>query len=76
MEKGTLVRLISQDVDTEWVSCISIEKKDRIGVVIEFKKESNWISGHGPLESELCLVSWSDGSIRWVDITNLTSYGL
>ena len=76
MIKGELVRLIDQDVDTEWLSCVSIEKKDRIGVVIKRKKESNWISGHGPLESELCLVSWDDGSLKWVDITNLTSYGL
>lgn len=76
MMKGTLVRLIDQDVDTEWISCISIEKKDRIGVVIEHKKESSWISGHGPFETELCLVSWNDGSLRWVDITSLTSYGL
>ena len=76
MEKGTLVRWIQQDLDTEWLSCMSIESKGRIGVVIQFKKENNWISGHGPLETESCLVSWDDGTIRWVDASNLTSYGL
>ena len=76
MIKGTLVRLIEQTEEDGWFSTISIDKRNRVGVVIDEKIEKNWLSGHGPMDYEVCLVSWSDGTVKWVDISNLTSYGL
>ena len=44
--------------------------------IIDSKIENNWISGHGPMDFEVCLVSWCDGTVKWVDTASLTSYGL
>jgi len=76
MIKGTLVQLIEQTEEDGWLSTISLDKQKRVGVIIDSKVENNWISGHGPMDFEVCLVSWSDGNVKWVDISNLTSYGL
>ena len=58
MIKGTLVQLIEQTEEDGWFSTISIDKRDRVGVVVDSKIEKSWLSGHGPLDYEVCLVSW------------------
>ena len=76
MLKGTLVQIIEQTEEDGWISKISLDKLKRVGVIIDSKIENNWVSGHGPMDFEMCLVSWSDGAVKWVDTSNLTSYGL
>jgi hypothetical protein len=76
MTKGTLVRLIEQTDEDGWLSTVSLDKRKRVGVIIDSKIENNWISGHGPMDFEVCLVSWCDGTVKWVDTASLTSYGL
>jgi hypothetical protein len=71
---GSLVRLMSQDIEDEWVSKVSLG--DDVGVVIDYKIDSQWVSGHGPVKYELSLVSWDKGSVRWVYSDRLTTYGL
>ncbi len=60
MTKGTLVRLIEQTDEDGWLSTVSLDKRKRVGVIIDSKIENNWISGHGPMDFEVCLVSWCD----------------
>ena len=71
---GTLVRLIEQDIEGQWISYATL--KDNIGVVVDNKIESSWVSGHGPFKQEMSLVSWNSGLLKWVYSDNLTTYGL
>lgn len=71
MLKGTLVRLIIQETEDEFF-LESPELSETIGIVIDSKLDSQWISGHGPYESQISLVSWSTGRIGWVSEASLT----
>lgn len=71
---GTLVRLMNQNTEDGWVG--KIEVQDEVGVVIDHKVDSEWLSGHGPIDHELSLVSWNDGAVKWIYSDRLTTYGL
>jgi len=70
---GTMVRLITQNLDDEWIENPKIEES--VGVVIDHKSDSSWISGHGPANFEMSLVSWDTGTIKWIYNNSLTTYG-
>ena len=75
MIKGTLVRYIAQDMDSPWL-CSPKIRTDKIGIVVDSKSESSWLSGHGPTIIESVYVQWEDGSIRWCSEDCLTTYGI
>ena len=48
----------------------------QVGVVIDTRHKSSWLSGYGPIDEWYALVSWSSGNVKWISLDCLTNYGL
>ena len=77
MIKGDLVRQIEGALlGDSFFRPDRAEDSSLIGIVIDTKHETSWISGHGPIDEWYALVTWSTGSTRWISLDCLTNYGI
>lgn len=77
MVKGDLVRQIEGHLlgDTFFEPKVEHDYS-LIGVVVDTRHETSWLSGHGPLDEWYALVAWSTGTVKWISLDCLTNYGI
>jgi hypothetical protein len=69
---GELVNQIVQDIDDDgFISRPTIDTTKN-GIVVSLKEAKEWIPGAGSIDIHYALISWDDGSLRWVNTVNLT----